>query len=92
MQLGTGHHKMITRDADSSFMPLVNQLIILKVYIYVWALISLATSAFSKLSWVRGYRWYPRQMEEARIWTIQVMLTSAVRHVSYTTPKQISVK
>ena len=44
---------MTTRDADGPLMPLVNQPIILKVYIYVWALINLATSAFSKLPWVR---------------------------------------
>ena len=44
---------MTTRDADGPLMPLVNQPIILNVYIYVWALINLATSAFSKLPWVR---------------------------------------
>ena len=44
---------MTTRDADGPLMPLVNQPNILNVYIYVWALINLATSAFSKLPWVR---------------------------------------
>ena len=41
-----------------------------KVHIYV-ALISLAKSSFSKLSWVRGYHWFFRQLKEAIIKTIQ---------------------
>lgn len=83
MQFGMGYYKMIIRDVDSLFMLFVNQLIILKVYIYVWVLISLVIFVFSKLLWVRGYYWYFRQLEEVRIQIIQVMFIFVVCYVLY---------